>query len=55
MSTELEKHRQESELRGQQLEELREADRELSARLEAAEVGSRTTLNGCGWKGPQGS
>lgn len=38
LSTELEKHRQESELRGQQLEELREADRELSARLEAAEA-----------------
>ncbi|XP_031461412.1 carboxy-terminal kinesin 2-like [Phasianus colchicus] len=38
LGTELEKHRQESDLRGRQLEELQEASRELSARLEAAEA-----------------
>uniref|UniRef100_A0A669QT63 Kinesin-like protein n=1 Tax=Phasianus colchicus TaxID=9054 RepID=A0A669QT63_PHACC len=35
LGTELEKHRQESDLRGRQLEELQEASRELSARLES--------------------
>nr|ADU03775.1 carboxy-terminal kinesin 1 [Meleagris gallopavo] len=38
LGTELEKYRQESELRGRQLKELQEAGRELSARLEAAEA-----------------